>query len=183
MEINGDHQSTWIQVTVCWIGSNNPRLLGPYTKLCQGVMKRNGWNAFVCVSLCLDRKALEKTVSLPWLSTVSMGILFCFCKRETVLEKEEDFFICLTHNYTEYNQQWNVFSAFNPSKCTHTWSSGQPTLRRPGSSWGFGALLKGLTSVVDNSCWRRDSNPQPRVTSPAVYPLDPVTWFGSFLRR
>ncbi len=24
-----------------------------------------------------------------------------------------------------YNQQWNVFSAFNPSKCTHTWSSGQ----------------------------------------------------------
>jgi len=24
------------------------------------------------------------------------------------------------HNYTEYNQQWNVFSEFNPSKCTHT---------------------------------------------------------------
>ncbi len=22
------------------------------------------------------------------------------------------------HNYTEYNQQWNVFSLFNPSKCT-----------------------------------------------------------------
>ncbi len=28
-------------------------------------------------------------------------------------------FICHIHNYTEYNQQWNVFSAFNPSKCTH----------------------------------------------------------------
>ncbi len=42
-------------------------------------------------------------------------------------------------------------SAFYPSKCTHTWSSGQPTLRRPGSSWGFDALLKGLTSVVDSS--------------------------------
>ncbi len=53
-----------------------------------------------------------------------------------------------------------MFSAFNPSK----WSSGQPTLRRPGSSWGFGALLKGLTSVVDTSCRSRDSNPQPRVT-------------------
>ncbi len=25
-------------------------------------------------------------------------------------------FICHIHNYTEYNQQWNVFSAFNPSK-------------------------------------------------------------------
>ncbi len=70
-------------------------------------------------------------------------------------------FICHIHNYTEYNEQWNVFSAFNPSK----WSSGQPTLRRPGSSWGFGALLKGLTSVVDTSCQSRDSNPQPWVTS------------------
>ncbi len=39
-------------------------------------------------------------------------------------------FICHIHNYTEYNQQWNVFSTFNPSKCTHTWSSEQPTLRR-----------------------------------------------------
>ncbi len=79
-----------------------------------------------------------------------------------------------------------MFSAFNPSKCTHTvvnththtpcthtWSSGQPTLRRPGRSWGFGVLLKGLTSVVNNSCRSRDSNPQPRVTSPTLYPLEP----------
>ncbi len=54
-----------------------------------------------------------------------------------------------------------MFSAFNPSK----WSSGQPTLQRPGSSLGFGALLKGLTSVVDTSCQSWDSNPQPWVTS------------------
>ncbi len=54
-----------------------------------------------------------------------------------------------------------MFSAFNPSK----WSSGQPTLWRPGSSWGFGALLKGLISVVDTSCQSQDSNPQPWVTS------------------
>ncbi len=80
-------------------------------------------------------------------------------------------FICHIHNYTEYNQQWNVLSAFNQSKCTHTWSSGQPTLRRPGSSWGFGALLKGLNSVVDNSCRSRDSNPRPRITSLTCYPL------------
>ncbi len=64
-----------------------------------------------------------------------------------------------------------MFSAFNPSKCTHTWSSGQLTLRRPGSSWGFGALLKGFTSVMDNSYRSRDSNPQPRITSPTLYPL------------
>ncbi len=135
-------------------------------------------------------------------------------------------FICNIHNYTEYNQQWNVFSAFNPSKCTHTWSSGHThthleqwthththleqwadshtpgavdththtwssghththtwssghthththtpgavdthththleqwadshtpgAVGSPGSSWGFGALLKGLSSVVDS---------------------------------
>ncbi len=123
-------------------------------------------------------------------------------------------FICHIHNYTEYNQQWNVFSAFNPSKCTHTvvnththtpgavdthththtlgavdththththleqWTHThthleQPTLRRPGSSWGFGALLKGLSSVMDTSCRSQDSNPQPRVTSPTLYPLEP----------
>ncbi len=80
-------------------------------------------------------------------------------------------FICHIHHYTKYNQQWNVFSAFNPSKSTHTWSSGQLTLQRPGSSWGFGALLKGLTSVVDNSCRSRDLNPQPRIKSPTLYPL------------
>ncbi len=28
------------------------------------------------------------------------------------------------HNYTEFNQQLNVFSVFNSSKYTHTWSSG-----------------------------------------------------------
>ncbi len=69
-------------------------------------------------------------------------------------------FIRHIHNYTEYNQQWNVFSAFNPSKCTHTGSSGQPTLQG-----GFGALPKGLISVVDTFCQSRDSNPQPWVTS------------------
>ncbi len=50
-----------------------------------------------------------------------------------------------------------MFSTINPSKCTNTWSSGQPTLVAPGEHWGFGALLKGLTSVVDNSCRSRDS--------------------------
>ncbi len=82
-------------------------------------------------------------------------------------------FICHIHNYTENNQQWNVFSAFKSFKWTHTWSSGQPTQQRLGSSWGFGALLKGLTSVMDNSCQSRDLNPQPRVTSLTLYPLEP----------
>ncbi len=78
-------------------------------------------------------------------------------------------FICHIHNYTEYNQQWNVFSAFNPSKCTHLeqWAADtaapREQLRAP--------LLKGLTSVVDNCCRSQDSNPQPRITSPTLHPL------------
>ncbi len=47
----------------------------------------------------------------------------------------------------------NLSSAFNPSKCTLTAVNTHPEqwaaiLRHPGSSWGIGALLKGLTSVV-----------------------------------
>ncbi len=44
-----------------------------------------------------------------------------------------------------------MFSAFNPSKCKHTWSSGQPTAVPGEQSW--------------TSCRSRDSNPQPWVTS------------------
>ncbi len=43
----------------------------------------------------------------------------------------------------------------------------------PVSSRGFCALLKGLNSVVDNSCRSWDSNPQPRVKRPTLYPLEP----------
>ncbi len=43
--------------------------------------------------------------------------------------------------------------------------------QHPVSSWGFGALLKGLTSVLNNSYRSRNLNPQPQVTSPTLYPL------------
>ncbi len=49
---------------------------------------------------------------------------------------------------------WNLCSEFNPSKCTHTVVNTHPEqwetilMRCPMSCWGFGALLKGLTSVV-----------------------------------
>ncbi len=70
-------------------------------------------------------------------------------------------FICHIHNYTEYNEEWNVFSAFNPSKCTHTWSSGQPTVQRPGSSRGL-PVGAGI---------RTHNLGLPRVSSPTLYPL------------
>ncbi len=56
-------------------------------------------------------------------------------------------FICHIHNYTEYNEEWNVFPAFNPS--LEQWAANYAA---PGEqSW--------------TSCQSRDSNPQPWVTS------------------
>ncbi len=60
-------------------------------------------------------------------------------------------FICHIHNYTEYNEEWNVFSAFNPSKCTHL------------EQWAADCAAPGEQSWT--SCRSRDSNPQPWVTS------------------
>ncbi len=37
----------------------------------------------------------------------------------------------------------NVFSAFNPSKCTHTWSSGQADTAAPGEQLGVRCLAQG----------------------------------------
>ncbi len=101
-------------------------------------------------------------------------------------EDEEDF-LFVTNTIIQNITSSVICAAFNPSKVhthTHTVSSGQPMLRHPGSSWGSGALLKGLTSVVVIRLERAlvihsphrqfllDSNPQPRVTSPTLYPLD-----------
>ncbi len=60
-------------------------------------------------------------------------------------------FICHIHNYTEYNEEWNAFSAFNPSKCTHL------------EQWAADCAAPGEQSWT--SCRSRDSNPQPWVTS------------------
>ncbi len=54
-----------------------------------------------------------------------------------------------------------MFSAFNPSKCTHTWSSGQPTVQRPGSNRGLPA----------GAGIRTHNLGLPRVSSPTLYPL------------
>ncbi len=86
----------------------------------------------------------------------------------------------------------NSCSAFNPSKCTHTavhthtpWthtrSSGQPfMLWCPGSSWGFGALLKG-TSVVVLKVEESAVHSLPPPTIPASPRLELATFFSLLL--
>ncbi len=128
------------------------------------------WRSYICASSLI--KSAENTHSKPvcWLKPVCNPNGNEISAKGKVITNYNKYkltqmsFICHIHNYTEYNEEWNVFSAFNPAKCTHTWSSGQPTLQRPGNSWGFGALLMGLTSVVDTSWQSRDLNPQPWVT-------------------
>ncbi len=83
---------------------------------------------------------------LSWL-VVNEGIIIIFF-----------FFFFIRPSMVSHAQ--NLCSALTHPKCTHTavnthtpWthtrSSGQPfMLRCPGSSWGFGALLKGTSVVV-----------------------------------
>ncbi len=51
-------------------------------------------------------------------------------------------FICHIHNYTEYSQQWNMSSAFNPSKCTHLEQWAADTAA-PGEQLGVRCLAQG----------------------------------------
>ncbi len=77
----------------------------------------------------------------------------------------------------------NWCSAFNPSKCTHTAVSSEHTpgavgravmLQRPGSSWGFGVLLKDTSVVV----WKEERavHSLPPPTIPAGPRLEPATF-------
>ncbi len=71
-------------------------------------------------------------------------------------------FICHIHNYTEYNEEWNVFSAFNTSKCTHLeqWAADCAT---PGEqSW---------TSCRSRDSFRTHNLGLSWVKSPTLYPL------------
>ncbi len=104
----------------------------------------------------------------------SVGTINCLIRKE---RKGPILGICalhLTHPCT-HTQQWVVNKhTLTHTPWTHTQSSGQPfMLRRPGSSWGFGALLKGLTSVVVLKVERALDihSPDLWVTSPTLYPL------------
>ncbi len=58
-------------------------------------------------------------------------------------KKNAEFLICHIHNYTEYNQQWNVFSAFNPSKCIHTLGAVSRRCGARGAVFGVWCLAQG----------------------------------------
>ncbi len=79
-----------------------------------------------------------------------------------------------------HTQQWT--HTVNTQQWTHTRSSGQPfMLRRLGSSWGFGGLLKGtlswywrwrecctFTPPIYNSCWPETLTRNLSITSPTL---------------
>ncbi len=57
-----------------------------------------------------------------------------------------EFVLCIYPSKCTHTQQWTRTHREH-TPWTHTQSSGQPfMLRRPRSSWGFGALLKGTSS-------------------------------------
>ncbi len=110
---------------------------------------------------CLYLYILLLSVSCP------VAVILLHCGASVTIRM----FLFVTHTIIQSLTSSEMCSLHLTHPITHTWSRGQPTFRCPGSSWGFSALLKGLTSVVDNSCQSRDSDPQPQVTSPTIYPL------------
>ncbi len=78
-------------------------------------------------------------------------------------------FICHIHNYTEYNEEWNVFSAFNPFRAVSSRHCGArgavggsvPCSRVSPQSWTFPARAGIRTHNLG----------LPRVSSPTLYPL------------
>ncbi len=69
------------------------------------------------VTIQVSRLEIDRCIGLP--------IFFPIFKHFTIIryrfKKKNIYFFLISHihNYTEYKQQWNVFSVFNPSKCTH----------------------------------------------------------------
>ncbi len=91
----------------------------------------------------------------------------------------------------------NLCSSFNPSKCTHIVVNTHTANTHP-EQWGaVGGLVPWsrvspqsryrrwrkcplFTPSTNNSCRTRDSNPQPRLTSPTLYPLGHDTRLYTF---
>ncbi len=95
-------------------------------------------------TLSFTHEAQEKKQKLSWLNPYR---ICTFLPKRKSAKTKLYLLIRRRRRIFIYNHQWNVFSAFNPSKCTHM----EPTLRRPGSSWGFGALLKGSLLYLKSS--------------------------------
>ncbi len=60
------------------------------------------------------------------------------------------FFLFVTYTIIKSITSSEMCSLHLTHPSAHTWSSGQPTLWCPGSSWGFGASLKGPCSIIIN---------------------------------
>ncbi len=109
----------------------------------------------------IQSRAEYRSVTGTWAAPCVKWLLFSFMLvfiQNKIFKLRWALFI--TYQLYRYNQQWNVFSAFNPFKHTHLEQWTADTTRARGAV-GFGALLKGLTSVVDNSYRSRDSNFEP----------------------
>ncbi len=115
------------------------------------LLNRDKWLLWSCCCLYLGRMCFMVLLHLS-IDDLQTGVLIL-----QLSESESD----IRPSMVTYTQ--NSCSAFNPSKVhthsseythrehapgIHYRSSGQPMLRHPGSIWGFGALLKGISVVV-----------------------------------
>ncbi len=125
-------------------GSADPRLLGALRKTVSpagggGGALRNGWNAFVRVTLCLEsrsRKALEKqSLFAVCFQLVFFFFFFFFQTRDCTTSTLQDFYI---ESVTAHRIKRNDLSCFHNSwpnsksklKLKHLWEQGGPLVFR-----------------------------------------------------
>ncbi len=89
------------------------------------------------------------------------------------VEEEEYFFLFVTYTIIQIIASSEMCFLHLTHPSIHT--PGAVGRRRCGVRGAVGGSVPcSRVSVVDNSCQSRDSNPQPRVTSPTLNPLEPL---------
>ncbi len=135
----------------------------------------------ICCVMILDDSAGRYTGSyriplfiflMIWIFKNRNTGICCNVRNATVGRRREEYFLFVTYTLIQNITSSEICALHLTHLSVHTPGAEGSQCWCPGTSWGFGALLKGLTSVVDNSCRSGDSNPQPRVTSPTLYPLE-----------
>ncbi len=136
------------------------------------------------IRFCTNNMAKQRTVSI---NSVCDALIYArisgiYCGAFAHLQVETQKWKWCDIRPSMVTHTRNLCPAINPSKVhthtpwTHTRSSGQPfMLRHPGSSWGFGALLK-VTSVMVLKMEESAVNSLPHLEFLPVPRLKPMTF-------
>ncbi len=98
--------------------------------------------------------ASSKSLKSPFSPILMLGLNFSrLSSPHTKIQIKLRWALFVTYTIIQSIMRSEMCSLHLTHPSTHTWSSEQPTLRRPGSSWGFGALSKVHLSCGQEYFW------------------------------